>query len=91
MNMSAVIKIVEIGKNKVIKVEANVNGWHYDAYCPKGHYEYNEIASEAQMFFNIWAQAASADEMVRDGFTDAYPFIEKLSSNTNREAILKAA
>lgn len=91
MNMSAVIKVVEIGKNKVIKVEANVNGWHYDAYCPKGSYEYNEIASEAQMFFNIWAQAAEADEMVREAYTDAYPFTEKLSTNTDRSAMLKAA
>ena len=91
MNMSAIIKVVEIGKNKVVKIEANVNGWHYYAYCPKGHYEYNEIASESEMFFNIWAQAAVADEMVLESFTDAYPFIEKLSANTDRSAMLKAA
>ena len=91
MNMSAIIKVVEIGKNKVIKVEANVNGWRYDAYCPKGRYEYNEIAAEAEMFFNIWAQVAVADEMVLESFTDSYSFIEKLSANIDRSAMLKAA
>lgn len=91
MNMSAVIKVVEIGKNKVVKVEASVNGRHYGAYCPKGYYEYNNIASEAEMLFNIWAQAAVDDEMVLKSFTDAYSFVYKLSMNTDRSAILKAA
>lgn len=75
MKMTAILKNIKIGDNHVIKMEANINGWSYNAYCPKGSYEYNEIQQESIMLFNIWAQAAEADEMVREAYTDAYAFI----------------
>ena len=90
MKMTAILKNIKIGDNHVIKMEANINGWSYSAYCAKGTYEYNEIQQESIMLFNIWAQAAEADEMVREAYTDAYAFIPNVVVD-HSQLFIKAA
>lgn len=83
------IEPIVIGKSRTVRFTATIDGKTYRAYCPRGHYDYNEIHCEVLMWEQLWGQMAESVEGFVDEFYDASKLSEAWGSMVDRTALLR--
>jgi len=88
--MPTTIKIepIKLGKTPMVRTTMCMCGKTFKAYCARGQYACNEIASEVAMFTQLWGQAAEElGAKFTDQFYDDAELIHELIGAADRSAM----